>query len=182
MKHDIIEFNNVQIIGMAKTIPFKKGAEECPIFWGEYYERIVKPIYIEGKQPDAFQSAAIENNIGELALCSCSLPNHNCATCAQEHFAGGNKNCFTYVIGGIYKGGTIPSGLHVYPIRDGRWLKIHFEGGLKTFHQQVDYFFSHWLIQHPEFQLAKNSSTLEWYFGTDINAPDYQCGIIIPIE
>ena len=61
MKHEIITLENVQIIGMAKEIAFCKGQEECPKFWGEYVERIIKPVFMEHKAPDAFQQAAIDN-------------------------------------------------------------------------------------------------------------------------
>ena len=44
MKHEIITLDGVQIIGMAKEIAFCKGQEECPKFWGEYVERIIKPV------------------------------------------------------------------------------------------------------------------------------------------
>ena len=49
MKHEIITLANVQIIGMAKEIAFCKGQEECPKFWGEYVERIIKPVFMEHK-------------------------------------------------------------------------------------------------------------------------------------
>ena len=45
MKHEIITLENVPIIGMAKEIAFCKGQEECPKFWGEYVERIIKPVF-----------------------------------------------------------------------------------------------------------------------------------------
>ena len=69
MKHEIITLDGVQIIGMAKEIAFCKGQEECPKFWGEYVERIIKPVFMEHKMPDAFQQAAIDNGVGEFGLC-----------------------------------------------------------------------------------------------------------------
>ena len=47
MKHEIIELHDVQIIGMAKKIAFNEAKEECPKFWGEYVERIIKPVFME---------------------------------------------------------------------------------------------------------------------------------------
>ena len=73
MKHEIVEFQNVQIIGMAKEIAFNNPAE-CTKFWGEYVERIVKPVFMEGKAPDGFQKAAMENEVGEFGLCTCHIP------------------------------------------------------------------------------------------------------------
>ena len=51
MKHEIIELHDVQIIGMAKKIVFNEAKEECPKFWGEYVERIIKPVFMEHKAP-----------------------------------------------------------------------------------------------------------------------------------
>ena len=206
MKHEIITLADVQIIGMAKEIAFCKGQEECPKFWGEYVERIIKPVFMEHKTPDAltsgracsrsavdastdslrsiaaFQQAAIDNGVGEFGLCTCDIPNHNCMSCTEVNFGACNSKTFTYVIGGIYKGGNVPEGMRLFPIRNGKWLKVHFEGGMKAFQQQFQKFYKEWLPQHPEFRCPNNAMTMEWYNGTDIDSPDYQCGMMIPIE
>lgn len=180
MKHEIINLQDVQIIGMAKDIQFNHP-EECAKFWGEYVERIVKPVYMEGKAPDEFQKAAMENGVGEFGLCTCNIPNHNCGTCGAVNFCPGNTKTFTYVIGGTFRGGNVPEGMSLYPIHSGRWLKVHFEGGMKAFQQQFQEFHQHWLPQHPEYKWADNAQCMEWYCGTDINSPDYQCGIMMPL-
>jgi len=182
MRHEIIELHDVQIIGMAKEIAFCKGEEECPKFWGEYMERIVKPVYMEHKAPNAFQQAAIDNEVGEFALCTCDIPNHNCMTCSEVNFTACNKKTFTYVIGGRYKGGDVPEGMKLYPIHNGRWLKIYFEGGMQAFQQQYQQFFKEWLPKHSEYRCASNAQFMEWYNGTDIQSPDYQCGVLMPLE
>lgn len=181
MRHEIINLKDVQILGMTKNIPFNHP-EECSKFWGEYVERIVKPVFMEGKEPDEFQQAAIDNNVGEFGLCTCDIPNHNCGTCGVENFGKCIAGTFTYVIGGTYKGGNIPEGMKLFPIPSGNWLKVHFEGGMAAFQQQFAYFHQEWLPAHPEFKWACNSCSLEWYLGTDITSPDYQCGFMIPLE
>lgn len=35
---------------------------------------------------------------------------------------------------------------------------------------------------HPEYRWAKNTVCMEWYEGNDIQAPDYKCGIMFPLE
>ena len=182
MKYEIITLENVQIIGMAKEIAFCKGQEECPKFWGEYVERIIKPVFMEHKAPDAFQQAAIDNGVGEFGLCTCDTPNHNCATCWEANFGACSKNTFTYVIGGIYKGGGVPEGMQLFPIHSGKWLKMHFEGGMKAFQEQYQMFYKEWLPQHSEFHCPNNAMTMEWYNGTDIDSPNYQCGVMMPLE
>ena len=182
MKYEIVEMHDVQIIGMSKEIAFRKGQEECPKFWGEYVEKVIRPVVFEKKAPNAFQQAAFENEVGEFALCTCDIPNHNCMTCADVNFGTCSNKTFTYVIGGIYKGGNVPEGMKLFPIHSGKWLKIHFEGGMKAFQQQYQMFFKEWLPRHPEFRCVTNASFLEWYKGTDIQAPDYECGVMMPIE
>ena len=180
MKHEIITLQDAQVIGMAKEIAFNNPSE-CSKFWGEYVERIVKPIYLEGKAPDEFQKAAVVNNVGEFGLCTCKIPKHNCGTCGALNFTACNTKTFTYVIGGIYNGGNVPEGMALYPLRSGRWLKVHFEGGMAAFQQQFAKFHDEWLPAHPEFKWADNSCSLEWYNGTDISSPDYQCGMMLPL-
>ena len=58
MKHEIIELHDVQIIGMVRKIAFNEAKEECPKFWGEFVEKIIKPVVFEKKAPNVFQKAA----------------------------------------------------------------------------------------------------------------------------
>ncbi len=58
MKYEILPLQDVQVIGMSKKIAFNNPSE-CQKFWGEYVERIVKPVYLEGKAPDEFQKAVM---------------------------------------------------------------------------------------------------------------------------
>ena len=182
MKHEIIELHDVQIIGMAKKIAFNEAKEECPKFWGEFVEKIVRPVFFEKQEPNAYQKAAIDNGVGEFGLCTCDIPNHNCATCWEANFGACCKNTFIYVIGGIYKGGDVPEGMQLFPIQSGKWLKMHFEGGMKAFQEQYEKFHKEWMPAHPEYKWVPNSCSMEWYQGTDIQSPDYQCGVMMPLE
>lgn len=57
----------------------------------------------------------------------------------------------TYVIGGIYKGGDVPEGMQLFPIQSGKWLKMHFEGGMKAFQEQYEKFHKEWMPAHPKY-------------------------------
>ena len=92
MKYEILTLQDVQVIGMAKEIAFSNPSE-CPKFWSEYVERIVKPVYLEGKEPE---------------------------------------------------------GTALYPIKSGRWLKVHFEGGMAAFQQQFAMFHDEEGFQHSK--------------------------------
>lgn len=180
MKHEIIEMRDVQVIGMSRQIAFNNPSE-CANFWDEYAERIVKPVFQEGKQPDEFQQAAIENGVGEFGLCTCDIPDHNCYTCGAVNFSACCTKFFTYVIGGTYKGGNVPEGMKLFPLKNGKWVKVYFEGGMAAFQEQFARFHQEWLPVHPEYKWADNSCSLEWYSGADIQSPDYQCGVLMPL-
>ena len=124
----------------------------------------------------------MENGVGGFALCTCDIPDHNCTTCVEQNFAVCSTKTFTYVICGVYKGGDVPEGMALFPIHSGKWLKVHFEGGMKAYQEQYVKFHKEWLPAHPEFKCVNNSSFLEWYQGTDIQSPDYQCGVMMPLQ
>ena len=62
--------------------------------------------------------------------------------------------------------------MQLFPIHSGKWLKIHFEGGMKAFQEQYTKFHKEWLPAHPEYKWAPNSCCMEWYQGTDIQSPE----------
>jgi len=178
MKHEIITLNDVKVIGVAKDIEFKKGNEECPKFWGEYFQTLIKPV-LDGNSPNAQQKAAMENNIGQYGVCTCNLPKRNCWKCAEEHL-GKCVSTFRYVIAGTYKGGDVPEGMELVDLPNGEWLKFHFVGGMKAFQQQYQEIFNKWIPEHPEMKLEPDMS-VEWYEGMDINDPEYKCGVMVHI-
>ena len=182
MRHEIIALQDVQIIGLARRISFSKAKEECPRFWGEFVEMVTRPVLFDKKVPNAFQKAAFDNGVGEFGLCTCDIPDHDCATCAEVFFDKCMDKSFTYVIGGIYQGGDVPEGMRLFSVPDGKWLKVYFEGGMKAFQEQYGKFHKEWLPAHPEYRWAPDSCSLEWYQGTDIQSPDYQCGVMMPLE
>lgn len=182
MKHEITTLQDVQLIGLAKKISFCRAAEECPKMWGEFVEQQVMPVVRDGKAPTALQQAVFAHGIGSYGLCTCDLPGHQCATCGEVNFATQSSKQFTYAIAGTYRGGDVPEGLRLFPLRNGRWLKVWFEGGMKAFQQQSEHFYKEWLPGHPEYRVATDACCMEWYEGTDIESPDYQCGLLLPLE
>jgi hypothetical protein len=53
---------------------------------------------------------------------------------------------------------------------------------MKAFQEQYEKFHKEWLPAHPEYKWVPNSCCMEWYQGTDIQSPDYQCGVMMPLE
>ena len=72
--------------------------------------------------------------------------------------------------------------MKLFPIHSDKWLKMHFKGGMKAFQEQYQMFYKAWLPQYSEFHCPNNAMTMEWYNGTDIESPNYQCGVMIPLE
>lgn len=164
MKYELIELQGVRVIGVAKEIPMKEGHVECPKFWGEFVARFIATM--QPGQPLTPQQDAIQKNmIGEFGLCICDDA----------------KGTFQYVIGGRYLGGDVPEGFDLYDLPDGRWLKVHFEGGMPEFHKQYTEFYSKFLPEHPEFK-ARLDYNAEWYSEMDMNDPGYRCGLMVPLE
>ena len=62
------------------------------------------------------------------------------------------------------------------------WGEYVDEGGMKAFQEQYTKFHKEWVPAHPEYTWATNSCCMEWYLGTDIQSPDYQCGVMMPLE
>ena len=149
--------------------------------WGEFVEQQVMPVVRDGKAPNAQQQAVFTHGVGAYGLCTCDIPGHNCATCAEVNFAACSSQRFIYAIAGIYQGGEVPEGMRLFSIPSGRWLKVYFEGGMKAFQQQCAYFHHEWLPRQTH-RLLPEACCMEWYEGTDIQSPDYQCGLLMPIE
>lgn len=181
MKSEIIELCDKKLIGIINEIPVGKGHEECPKCWDRFVARVLRPIYMEGQQPDAFQLAAVQNHVGSYALCCCHLPKGSCAHCSEKFLKSCGLAAFSYIIGGIYDGDDIPLGMNLISLHSGRWIKFHFEGGMKAFQQQMQQIYEEWFPALPEIRLAANQC-LEWYDGMDIQSPDYKCGVMFPIE
>jgi hypothetical protein len=51
-----------------------------------------------------------------------------------------------------------------------------------AFNEQYEKFHKEWLPAHPEYKWVPQSCCMEWYQGTDIESPDYQCGVMMPFE
>lgn len=181
MKHEIVALPAWQLIGISKEIAFNEAEQACPAFWGYYFENLIRPIVMEGKEPTPQQAAALAHGVGEYGYCLCDQENHCCDTCGERNFTPCNARKFTYVIGGRYQGGEVPEGLALYPIAARRWLKVQFEGGLPAFAAQRAKLYGEWLPQHPEFVWDGYTACLEWYSQGDVASPDYAYGLMLPL-
>lgn len=164
MKSEVIEIRGTKAIGIAKEIKMSEGQFECPKFWHEFTERFI--MTMREDVPLTPQQEAIQKNmIGEFGLCICDM----------------KKDTFQYVIAGKYAGGDVPEEFSLYELPEGRWLKFTFEGGMEGFHRQYTEVYSKFLPEHPEYEVRMDYNA-EWYEGMDMNAPDYRCGLMLPLK
>ena len=165
MKFEVIENDGLELIGIMKKIEMKRGPEECPAFWKEFSDKYCIPMMQTGEPLNEGQQAVAENEIGEFALCDCDM----------------TAGTFDYFISGHYKGGNVPEEMVGRKAADWKLLKDHFEGGMASVHNTYTSVYNEWLPQHPEYK-AVMAVNVEWYTMGDFNSPDYQCGLMIPVE
>lgn len=179
MRFEIITMHNVPFIGVAKEIAMTKGSEECPKFWNEFFQNLVKPV-LDGAKPNAVQKAVFDNHIGQYAVCDCDLAFKNCSKCNEKALVecGGR---FRYIIAGKYEGGNTPQGMTLVSLPEGEWIKFHFDGGMSRFQEQYTLVFNEWIPGHKDI-VSEADMLVEWYDGEEITSSDFKCGVMLHIK
>ena len=110
------------------------------------------------------EEAFINHYIGEFGLC----------------FEGANSK-FKYMIGGIYKGGNVPSGMEVYEVMPHEWAIFKAIGPLPYALQDINTkIFKEWL-PNSNYQID-GGIDIEWYGLGDTSSDKYESAIWIPIK
>lgn len=167
MDNLIIEkMTSFKIIGFEREMNYETSYLEIPKFWDEMAEKYLIPTWIKQNNNDEIARCIKNNKIGEFGLC----------------IEDGNDSRFTYIVGGKYLGGDIPSGMRVFEIPELTWAKFNVIGPMPDAIQKVNtYIFREWLPNNYEYKIAKGYN-IEWYSESgDIHDSDYQSGIWIPI-
>ena len=55
-------------------------------------------------------------------------------------------------VGGIINGADVLEGMQLFSNHSGKWLKVHFEGGMQAFQEQYTEFPKEWLPTHSEYK------------------------------
>lgn len=113
---------------------------------------------------NAVEKAILENNVGLFAICD-------------------EKNgFFEYWIAGLYQGGEVPEGLKLYTFPESDWAmfsaKGPLPGSLQTLNTQV---WQEWYPTEGQKYKRNGNAMLEVYSVGDMQNPDYECGIWVPI-
>lgn len=165
LDYKIEKMTGFTVIGFERVFGYEKPYEEIPKFWDELYAKY--PVLKTGTpdESDPVQKAIRENRIGEYAVCIDDL----------------GDGCFRYLVAGAFRGGEAPEGLSTFTFPDMDWAKFRSVGpipdALQSLNTQV---FKEWLPGNQDYLLA-GPYNIEWYGMGDPSAPDYECGIWLPV-
>lgn len=149
-------------IGFSTSIRTEEGYQKCPEFWDRAYARKYARLWQTMTPETPVEKAILENGIGLFAICD------------------EKEGAFEYWIAGLYRGGEVPEGLKLYTFPESDWAMFSargpLPGSLQTLNTRV------WQEWYPrEGQQYRGSAMLEVYSPGDMQSPDYECGIWVPV-
>ncbi|WP_295087404.1 GyrI-like domain-containing protein [uncultured Ruminococcus sp.] len=153
------------LIGFSTTIRPEEGYVKCPQFWEEEYTRKYAKLWQTMQPETPVEQAILRHQIGMFAICSAK------------------GDVFEYWIAGIYQGGEVPEGLKLFTFPESDWAmfsaKGPLPGSLQTLNTQV---WNEWFPHEGKQYGANAGLNLEVYSAGDMQSPDYECGIWIPVQ
>ena len=151
-------------IGFSTTIRPEEGYQKCPEFWDQAYARRFARLWQTMQPETPLEQAILDNGVGLFAICD------------------EGANAFEYWISGLYRGGQVPEGLKLYTFPESRWAvfstKGPLPGSLQSLNTQV---WQEWYPTEGQHYMGNGSAMLEVYSPGDMQSPDYECGIWVPI-
>ena len=154
-------------IGFSTVIKHDEGPRKCPEFWNEQYAQRFARLFQTMKPETPEEQAVFDNKIGQYAVCRC-LKNEG-------------RDEFEYMICGEYLGGFVPEGMKLLTLPESDWAEFRCKGALpKSLQDLYAAAYGSWLKDHPEYQ--EMGINIESYAPGKPAAPDYECGLIIPVK
>ena len=151
-------------IGFSTSIRPGEGYQKCPEFWDKAYAQKYARLFKTMKPETPTEKAIIENGIGMFAICD------------------EKENGFAYWIAGLYKGGEVPDGLELYTFPGSDWAVFSAKGPLPGSLQALNtYVWQEWDPNEGKKRMSGGNAMLEVYTSGNMQAPDYECGIWVPI-
>ena len=151
-------------IGFFTSIRPEEGYVKCPAFWDEAYAQKYARLWRTMQPETPVEQAILENGIGMFAICD------------------EKEGSFEYWIAGLYKGGQVPEGLQLYTFPESDWAlfsaKGPLPGSLQALNTQV---WQEWYPTEGQQYMAGGNAMLEVYSAGNMQSPDYECGIWVPI-
>ena len=153
------------LIGFSTTIRPDEGYVKCPEFWDKEYAQKYARLFQTMVPKTPIEQAILENSIGMFAIC-------------EEKEPG-----FAYWIAGLYKGGEVPEGLALYPFPESDWAMFSAKGPLPGSLQALNTdVWTQWYPNEGKQYMGRGNVMLEVYTPGDMQGPDYECGIWVPVE
>ena len=153
------------LIGFSTVIRPSEGYVKCPEFWDKDYTQKYARLFKTMAPETPTERAILENGIGMFAIC-------------EEKEDG-----FAYWIAGLYKGGEVPEGLALYPFPESDWAMFSVKGPLPGSLQALNTsVWQEWYPNEGRRYMGNGSAMLEAYTPGDMQSPDYECGIWVPVK
>ena len=151
-------------IGFSTSISPKEGYIKCPEFWDKEYSQKYARLWQTMKPETQDEKAILENSIGMFAICD-----------EKDGF-------FEYWIAGLYKGGEVPDGFKLYTFPESEWAMFSTKGPLPNSLQELNTkVWQEWYPNEGQKYMGNGNAMLEVYSAGNMQSPDYECGIWVPI-
>ncbi|MGN1119006.1 MAG: GyrI-like domain-containing protein [Oscillospiraceae bacterium] len=151
-------------IGFSTEIAPDEGYEKCPKFWDEEYNRKFARLWQTMTPETDIERAILENHIGMFAICN------------------DKQSSFDYWIAGLYEGGAVPEGLELFTFPESDWAVFSAKGALPKSLQELNtQVWQEWYPAEGQKFGANGTAMLEVYTAGNMQSPDYECGIWIPV-
>lgn len=151
-------------IGFSTSVRPDEGYIKCPEFWNKEYAQKYARLWQTRNPETPIEKALLENQIGMFAICN------------------EKEDCFEYWIAGLYKGGNVPEGLKLYTFPESEWAVFSAKGALPASLQRLSTaVWQEWYPCEGKQYLTGGKSMLEVYSAGDMQSPDYECSIWVPV-
>lgn len=151
-------------IGYSTSIRPEEGNQKCPEFWDKEYAQKYARLWQTMQPETAVEQAILENGVGLFAICD------------------EKQGSFEYWIAGLYKGGQVPEGLQLYTFPESDWAIFTNKGPLPASLQTLnDKVWQEWYPTEGKKFMGNGNAMLEVYSPGNMQSPDYECGIWVPI-
>ena len=159
------EYKSAMIfIGFSTSIRPNEGYIKCPEFWDKEYSQKYARLWQTMKPETQDEKAILENGIGMFAICD-----------EKDGF-------FEYWIAGLYKGGEVPDGFKLYTFPESEWAMFSTKGPLPNSLQELNTkVWQEWYPNEGQKYMGNGNAMLEVYSAGNMQSPDYECGIGVPI-
>ena len=153
------------LIGFSTTIRPDEGYVKCPEFWEREYTRKFARLWQTMQPETPLEKAILENGVGMFAICD------------------EKEGCFEYWIAGLYQGGDVPEGLKLYTFPESDWAMFSTKGPLPGSLQALNTaVWQEWYPHEGRQYMGNGNAMLEVYSAGDMQSPDYECGIWVPVR